>query len=192
MAVPEPPPGAGADDRVFNWRPGRRSVLGWTLLSIPLAVAGLALFAAPILARTPRLAFSVYPIDALYLVILLALVTGAHEVVHGLAMRWFGARPRFGADLIGGFAPVLFTTAPGHKFSRRQYLIIAVAPAVVISVGGFIACFTTWGGYLVVPLAFHLAGCTGDAVAAWHVLRKPRGTMCEDLRDGIRFYKAAA
>lgn len=192
MVTPEPPGGTVSDGRVVEWRPGRQSVLGWTLLSILLAAAGLALFAVPFFARASRISVSIYPVDVLYVVILLVLLMVAHEVIHGLAMLGFGARPRFGAVLIGGLAPAMFTTAAGHHFSRGQYLTVAVAPGLAISAAGFVGCFAAWGGFLVVPLAFHLAGCAGDAVASWRVLREPRGTMCEDLRDGIRFYRAVA
>jgi hypothetical protein len=46
------------------------------------------------------------------------------------------------------------------------------------------------GGYLVLPFAMHLAGCIGDVTIAWHVLRGPSDVLCEDLRDGLRLWKA--
>jgi hypothetical protein len=58
----------------------------------------------------------------------------------GLVLLGFGARPRFGAILIGLVLPAVYATAEGHHFTRGQYLTVAVAPAIVISVLGFVAC----------------------------------------------------
>jgi hypothetical protein len=46
--------------------------------------------------------------------------------------------------------------------------------------------------YLVVPFALHLAGCIGDIAISRHVLQGPPTVVCEDLRDGVRFWKPAA
>jgi len=91
--------------------------------------------------------------------------------------------------MVAGIFPALYTTAPGHVFSRAQYLAVAVAPGVALSALGFLACFSPVGGYLVIPLAVHLSGCVGDAAATQRLLRQPAGTGCEDLRDGIRFHQ---
>ena len=97
-----------------------------------------------------------------------------------------------GATFRIGVMPALYATARGHRFTRGQYLTVAVAPAVTISLLGFVACFSQWGGYLILPLAFHLGGCVGDGFAARRVLGEPRGTEFEDLRDGIRFHRMRA
>ncbi len=88
--------------------------------------------------------------------------------------------------------PAFYATSVGHRFTRAQYLGVAAAPAIAISVVGFLLCFQPWGGYLIVPLAIHLGGCVGDAFAFWRVLREPPGTTFEDLRDGIRFHRQAS
>jgi hypothetical protein len=38
----------------------------------------------------------------------------------------------------------------------------------------------------------HFAGCLGDATIALQVLRAPANAVCEDMRDGTRFWKAEA
>src|SRR5207244_1293731 len=78
--------------------------------------------------------------------------------------------------------PELYTTAPGHVFDRMQYVSVAVAPALVLSALGFVACLSPFGGYLVVPLAIHLSGCVGDAHATLRTLRQPAGTGSGDPR----------
>ena len=157
-----------------------------------VTAAGVALFAVPLLirARPGGVSFRVGPLDVLAVVSLSVLFLAVHEAIHALVMLGFGARPRFGAMIVGHVAPAFYTTADGHRFTRVEYLAIAAAPAVTISVIGFLwVCFGPWAGYLVLPLAFHLGGCVGDGFASRRVLREPPGTQCEDLRDGIRFHR---
>ena len=179
----EPEPG------VIEWRPGAWSAITWNAAAILVTVAGLVLFTQPVMLRSGSASgtFQVGLVDLLLVLALTVLLLVVHEAIHGLAMRGFGARPTFGATLVGHVVPALYTTAAGHRFARSQYLVVAATPAVTISVLGFLACFGPWGGYLIVPLAVHLGGCVGDGFAVMRTLREPSTTTCEDLRDGIRF-----
>jgi hypothetical protein len=47
-----------------------------------------------------------------------------------------------------------------------------------------------WGGWLVLPAAFHLSGCIGDFAMVAMVARQPRNTTIEDLPNGVRFHAA--
>jgi len=129
------------------------------------------------------------------IVLVVALSVGilcVHEGVHGIVMIAFGARPQFGL-LMTKVGPMgLYATAPGNRFGRRQYLLICLAPLGVLAPLGALACWLPVGGYLVLPLAIHAAGCVGDVTIAWHVLRAPSGAACEDMRDGTRFWKPEA
>ncbi len=185
------PPSSASQAQVVDWRPGRSEATLWNIVAIVLVVAGIPLFSLPAIIRSGKAggSFQISLSDVLVIVILTAVLVVIHEAIHALAMRALGARPTFGAVLVGGVMPALYATAAGHRFTRGQYLTIALAPAVVISVLGFLACFGPWGGYLIVPPAIHLGGCVGDGFATWKVLREPQGTEFEDLRDGIRFYR---
>jgi len=192
-AAPTDQPAEPASN-VIEWRPNLRTAMLWNLLAVPLMLSGLVLFLR--LATLPlgsgvRGVFG--PGDLLLILLVTMVVTAAllavHEGLHGLVMAGFGARPRFGALLIARLVPALFTTAPDHRFTRPQYLAVALTPAAAISALGSVACLTPVGLYLVVPLAIHFAGCVGDFSATVRLLREPRGTLCEDLRDGIRFYR---
>ena len=176
---------------VIDWRPGKSEATIWNVVAIVLVAAGIPLFSLPAIIRSGRAggSFQIRLTDVLVIVVLTVLLVVAHEVIHALVMRAYGARPSFGAMLVGGVMPALYATAAGHRFTRSQYLTIALGPAAVISVLGFLACFGPWGGYLIVPLAIHLGGCVGDGFATWKVLREPVGTQFADLRDGIRFYR---
>lgn len=177
---------------VVEWRPGRSDAVVWNFVALIVVAVGVPLFAFPSIVRAGMSGglIQVRLTDVLLgVAITTALVVG-HEGIHALVMSRFGARPRFGATLVGGVMPALYATAPGHRFTRGQYLTVAAAPAVTISVLGFCACFGPWGAYLILPLAIHLGGCVGDGFATWRVLRESPGTECEDLRDGVRFYRA--
>ena len=108
-----------------------------------------------------------------------------------LVMLGFGARPTFGAVLVARAVPALYATSVGHRFTRLQYFTVAVSPALLITAVGFWLCFVGWTGYLLVPLAVHLGGCVGDAAAVLRLMREPPGTLCEDLKDGVRFFRPA-
>jgi Putative zincin peptidase len=192
-AVPPDGPAEAPSD-VVEWRPDLSTVVVWNLLAVPMLLGSLLLFfrlATLPLGPSGRAVFGLVDL-LLFLLLTLAvtaLLLAAHEGLHGLVMAGFGARPRFGALMIARLAPALFTTAPGHLFTRAQYLTVALTPAAVISTLGALACLTPIGLYLVVPLAIHFAGCVGDFAASLRLLGEPRGTLYEDLRDGIRFHR---
>ena len=55
----------------------------------------------------------------------LVLTLVLHELAHGLVMRIFGARPQYG---VLWKSLVAYATAPGHAFTRGQYLAVSLAP----------------------------------------------------------------
>jgi hypothetical protein len=179
---------------VVEWRPGRSSAIRWSVLGVAVTLVGVVMFASPSILRAGPAGgtFRFGVVDVLLVIALTLLLVLGHEAIHGLAMLGFGARPRFGAILVGGVLPALYATAEGHRFTRGRYLTVAVAPAISVSLLGFLACLGPWAGYLIVPLAVHLGGCIGDGVAGWRALREPPGTTCEDMRDGIRFHRMPA
>lgn len=77
--------------------------------------------------------------------------------------------------------------AERHPLPRRAMLVVALAPAVVLTLAFValvavpkLAVVAIWGA------ALNLAGAVVDfAMAAW-LLCLPPGTWVEDLRDGIR------
>jgi hypothetical protein len=186
--TPDPSP------QVFDWRPSEAEAMTWNGVAIVLTVVGLPLFSLPsVLRAVPGgTLFRIGLTDVLLVVVLTGLLLVLHEGIHGLVMLAFGARPTFGTVLVGKMMPAFYATSVGHRFTRAQYLTVAAAPAIAISVIGYLLCFQPWGGYLIVPLAIHLGGCVGDVFATLRVLREPPGTEFEDLRDGIRFHRKPA
>ena len=116
-----------------------------------------------------------------------------HELLHGLAMSRYGARPTYGAGIYHKVLPYLYCTANGHRFTRTQFAVVCVAPVVLISFfGAFCVAFISYGSWLIVPLGIHLAGCIGDFWMLALAYRQPRGTLFEDLKTGVRILRPAA
>lgn len=180
--------------QVVEWRPDRSEAITWNAVGVVVTVFALLGFALPLMFRAGLATGSVRisPLDVLLVVALTSLLLIAHEAIHGMVMLGFGARPQFGVTLVGRVVPAMYTTTAGHRFTRAQYLTVALAPAVLVSGLGLWACFGPWAGYLILPLALHLGGCVGDGFAAWRVLHEPPGTEYEDLRDGIRFHRTSS
>jgi hypothetical protein len=170
------------------WTVSRPVVLAWIILGFPLFLLGIWLFGAVYVLTHGVRVFSVELgiVELLLLLVISAGVLVLHELVHGLAMRRMGAAPSFGADILLKMAPVLYTTAPGHLFSRREYLVVVLAPMVVVSsLGAAWVAMGPFGKELVPALALHLGGCIGDLWIVGLILKEPAETTFEDRPDGV-------
>ena len=187
---------------VEDWQPQGARLALVALASLPVLVLGLLLFLLPLALRTGQAGSVSVRVEVtssnvnwafaalIAVVVLLLLLVVVHEAIHAVLFRQLGGSPRFGVGLYGGLLPGVYVTAPGTLFSRGQFLLIALAPTVVISVVGFLlVLLAPFGGYLVVPLAAHLACCLGDWDLAVATLQRPRGTLVEDTAVGARFYR---
>lgn len=110
-----------------------------------------------------------------------------HELVHGLTMRLFGARPQYGIR----FKQLLFyANAPGYGFRRNAYIIATLAPLVLLSVlailGISILQGTAWAMLLAFCAAFNIAGAAGDLAIVRMVLRYSEKGYIVDEQDGFR------
>lgn len=110
-----------------------------------------------------------------------------HELVHGLTMRVFGARPQYGARLK---QLLFYATAPGYAFRRNAYIITLLTPLVLLSIltilGIFILQGTAWAILLAFCAAFNIAGAIGDLAMALKVLRFSEKACIVDEKDGFR------
>lgn len=176
-----------------EWTPGARTGVVWNVLALPLAVIGLAVFGGVYAAAHGGSAVGVVdPSHLLPIATIFVALLVAHELIHGAAMRAFGATPRYGAGVIGRVMPYLYCTAPGHLFRKSAYLLVALAPFLTISlVGGLWIAFGPGGGWLVLPLGLHFAGCIGDIWVAALALRQTQGALFEDLKTGVRVHPPA-
>ena len=112
-----------------------------------------------------------------------------HELTHGLSMQMFGARPKYGIIWKG---PMLYATSPGYVYRRNNYVVIALAPFVFLSIlavlGMWLLQGTLWVVLLGICGALNAAGAIGDMWITMIVLRYAATAYVMDERDGIRVF----
>lgn len=116
------------------------------------------------------------------------LTLGLHELTHGLCMRMFGARPKYGMLWQG----MLYATSPGYAYRRNNYVVTALAPFVFLSIlfvlGMWLLQGTLWVALLGICGIFNAAGAIGDMWITTIVLRYPATALVMDERDGMRVF----
>lgn len=110
-----------------------------------------------------------------------------HELVHGLTMTVFGARPQYGSRLK---QLLFFATSPGFAFQRNAYIFVTLAPLVLLSIplvlGTFILRGTIWAMVMALCTAFNIGGAAGDLAITRMVLRYYKNSYIVDEKDGFR------
>jgi hypothetical protein len=175
---------------VLYWKlsQNRRQLALLNLAGIPLLLlAGALFYGWGSLHQPGLLGADLGAVGGLWSLVALALTLVLHELVHGLAIHYFGGRAQYGVIWRG---LMFYATAPGYGFQRNQYLVVALAPLVVISLVGL--------GLLVLPLPAPLAwlaafaaminaaGAVGDMWIGLIVLRYPHYAVVVDEKDGMR------
>ena len=161
------------------------------VLSIPLFAACLGMFfwLAVSIGRLPDSFGINSPANFLPWLAGLVLLPVLHELVHGISMRSFGARPRYG---FLWKALAFYATAPGFAFPRRRYLVVALSPLVVLSLLAVLLMAllpgTPWIGLIAFIAALNATGAIGDLWITGLVLRYPKDAYIVDERDGVRIF----
>jgi hypothetical protein len=180
--------GGSEGQPIFAWKPTRRVWVAW--MATGTVAATIACLAYEWIAGHGQIPTAV-SLNLVALVVLVIAITAMHEGIHGLAILAFGGRPDFGILRTGGMPVGFYTTADGQRFSRSAFLVVALAPTIVIVPLGALLCWTELGAVLWAPLGVHFGGCVGDLTIARQVLAAPRDATIEDLRDGIRVWPAS-
>ncbi len=178
--------GIGSEGLVSEWKPTRSTWYAWWGLGTVLCVVGGLGY--ELLAYHGEMPTS-WSINLVLTLVLVFGIFGVHEGIHGAAMMVFGAAPSFGILREGAIPVGFYATSPGYRFSRWQYLIVALAPTVIIVALGIPLCWSPIGWALWVPFGGHLGGCVGDLTIARHVFAAPADALVEDLRDGMRIWQ---
>ncbi len=121
-------------------------------------------------------------------VAVLAITFGGHEAVHGLAIRLLGHRPRFGMMLRKG---VFYATADNALFPRNHFIMIALAPLLLLTVAGMVVMIfvpDTISYYVGLIVVLNAAGSIGDLWMTAVALRYPPEALVRDEADSIRIY----
>lgn len=112
-----------------------------------------------------------------------------HELIHGLFFKFFKPdnKLKFG---IKWKALMAYATSPGSRYTRKQMLVIGLAPFVLISLGlTVLLYFGILNGFVYIFLAaMHAAGCVGDFYYTYLLAWKYRKIeiLAEDSVDGLQ------
>jgi hypothetical protein len=133
--------------------------------------------------------FSAMRISTVLLII--GLVVVLHELCHALFFWLFSReRPQVGFNLLYAYA-----AAPDWYFTRRQFVLIGLAPVLLITLVGFItlpwvSVVTTTR--LVLALTVNAAGAIGDFIVVIWALGQPANILLRDEGTAVSAYKKAA
>jgi Putative zincin peptidase len=125
------------------------------------------------------------------LVVLIAITfftTIIHELVHGIAFATFGGFPRYGLK-VKYFLPLAYATSPGDIFRRNAFIVIILAPLLVIDVVSLLMLtIFPQAPWLIWVIAFNTGGAIGDIWIAVQLLRCPKSIRVEDREESIAIY----
>ncbi len=112
------------------------------------------------------------------------LILPLHELFHGLAFILWGGRPHFGARL-----PIaLYCGARDQAFPRNYYLVVGLAPLVVISLAAIVFTLLAPGfaPFVLLATVGNVSGAAGDLLVARRLYALSDQALVEDLETGYR------
>lgn len=120
-------------------------------------------------------------------IVVYVLVMFLHEGIHALAFAFWGGRPYFGAKL----PLALFCGAKNQIFRRNHYLVVGLAPLVIITVAGIIFTLLSpaLAVYTLLGTIGNFSGAAGDLWVAQRLLLQPKDVLVEDTDAGYRVWE---
>lgn len=119
------------------------------------------------------------------LFILAIAVIPPHEFLHGLAISYYGGKPRYGVGLAHFVFPYAYATTD-HQFTRNQFIVVALAPLVGLTAIGVALIVAFEWPWLIFPLAANAGGAVGDCWMVLMVLGYPAHTRIKDSKTGLQ------
>ena len=115
------------------------------------------------------------------------LILPLHELLHGAAFAFWGGKPYYGAKL--PFA--LYCSAKNQLFRRNQYIVMGLAPLVVITLVGIIFTLLSpaLASYTIFATVGNFSGAAGDVWTVMRLLRQPGHALVEDTETGFRTWE---
>jgi hypothetical protein len=115
------------------------------------------------------------------------LILPIHELVHAAAFVLWGGKPYFGTKL----PYALYCGAKNQLFHRNQYLVVGLAPLVVITLAGIIFTLISpaLASYTIFATVGNVSGAAGDVWVVRKLLRRTRSILVEDTESGYRAWE---
>ena len=175
----------------------RRVVIEWTVLGTGVGFVAAFVFATIYAGATgqPELGFQLTEPTAIVvgfglLVLSIVGVIVVHELIHATAIWRFGGKVSFGVGVAQFVLPYAYVTTT-QRLTRNQFVIVALAPLVVITSVGVLLMVALDVPLLVVPLAVNAGGAIGDLWMVGILRRYPPNVVVEDAVTGVRIYGSA-
>ncbi len=134
-------------------------------------------------------AFEGTPITILIAISTIVFTMLFHEFIHGMAVSMYGGKPRYGTGVAHYILPYLYTTT-GTIFRRNQFIVILMAPLILISVLGVVSMivFPAIAHWFLIPLTLNAAGAIGDLWMTFSIVRYPEHILLADDHSGLTIY----
>ncbi len=115
------------------------------------------------------------------------LILPIHELIHAAAFALWGGKPYFGTKL----PYALYCGAKNQLFHRNQYLVVGLAPLVVITLAGIIFTLISpaLASYTLFATVGNVSGAAGDVWTVRKLLRRSRSILVEDTEAGYRAWE---
>jgi hypothetical protein len=121
------------------------------------------------------------------IILIVMLVMVLHEGVHGFFFWLFTKhKPVFGIKF--GYA---YAAMPDWYFQRNQYLVIGLAPFVILDLLGIFLIPivpVNWLWVVLGALLMNSSGAVGDLAVVFWLLHKPAASLAMDKADSIELY----
>lgn len=125
--------------------------------------------------------------SALVLIFVTVGMVFLHEGIHGLFFWLFTKeKPRFGFKVVYAFAG-----APGWYITKQPYIIVGIAPLVVITIIGFLLLLMvpeSWILPLMLFMTMNASGSAGDIYTVLWLMSKPDHILVSDSGDSVKIF----
>lgn len=172
----------------------RRVIIEWMGIGTGMTLIATVVFATVYTLGTGQTEFGIRMSDAesgivgfvlAFLLIFVVLIL--HEAIHAAVVSWYGGDVSFGVGCAQLVLPYLYVTTT-QRLDRNQFIVVALAPFVAITVVGVAIMIVLDAAILILPLAVNVGGAIGDLWMVGILLRYPSHVVVEDAVTGIKIH----
>lgn len=154
------------------------------LVTVALLIFFFAIFIAD---EDGTFSFTIGLLPILVVIIGAIAVVVIHELVHGIFIKHYTKEPVKYA--FHGFAAS--AGSPDHYFGKKEYIIIALAPFIIVNAALIAALFSlhgTWFAVMYFVFAIHFTGCIADLYMVWKLRHFGPDTLIRDVGIEMEFF----